>query len=198
MNANAAVAGLDLSVQDKILVKFFFTNEKHIPPGIPPVERRDEGVIAGAHKLEAMKAGRFSLAETGRVRAGKVDTGTPVFANLPLAHAGFIRRGLANNGFALESVHYYEKRDPGKTTKFVVVLSFVRGENRIPLDRKVQDALRALAKSVWFAHVWDNQAVGNPATVNFVGKQQEPAKNALVVRDGKLVALSGETAENAE
>ncbi len=180
------VPGLSLQGQDQFLVKFFFTNPKHIPDGIPSVERKAEGIIAGTHKLQAMKAGQSDLAETGRVRNGMTDTGTMVYQNIEACHAGFIRRGLVNSGFALESLHHYVQRKEDRAPKFVVVLSFVRGANKLPLPRKVDEALRALAKSTWFGHVWDNSAVGNPATINFVGKQERQPLNALVVRGGRL------------
>ena len=180
--------GLDLSGKMGVLVKFAFTNPKHIPAGIRETTMQDERrrkELAGRH-LSRIEGDGIQVQEH---RPGQVDTGIPVFQNVPGVHVACIRRGLVNNGFVLTDAHYFMKTAPGRTPKYMVVLVFERGAVQKELPRGTTDALIALANTVWaYAHVWSNPNA--TVTVNMVGRQPDvQPKNAISTRDGHLVVL---------
>ncbi len=175
----AKLAGKD------IIIKFFFTNPAHIPAGIEQKNRKADEVIDFARNVTANK----EIGAYGRIREGRVDTGTQVANNLPMTQPAMLRRGLASQGYRLVDAHWFRKVQEGKTTKFVVVLSFRHGaEESIDLGRKTEDAIRKLANTLWFCHIWQNE---KNFTVNFVGLQQGTTPSySVVARGGELSAVS--------
>ena len=185
---------------DRVLVKFFFTNPKHIPTGIPERGRDTDAAMDTAHAMWAKVHEMAELAKQGRIRPGRVDTGTQVIKNLPDVQVATLRRGFANSGYVLSSAHWYVNpaKEQGKQPKAVVCLTFSRVAhvNEVPdLPRKTLDALRELAKTTWqFCHVYNNP--DGCATVNLMGRRWDDKnqcyfapRNALVVRDGQLRAI---------
>lgn len=175
-----------------VLVKFNF-GEKYldlIPAGVPQVDRESDGMMDVYHQIAALQAGLDqSLTRLGRVRPGRVDTGTNVLAvNWPV-HAAILRRGLANNGFRLVGIHWFS-RDKDERRTYVLNAAYIRSGRGIELTDSVTQALRDLANMTWGqCFVWDNPP-GNPATVNFVDVQRrQKPKFALAVRDGQVAAL---------
>ena len=120
-----------------------------------------------------------------------VDTGEPVISNLPGVQAAFLKDRLVKAGFALKNLHWLEQRKPGRPVKYVVVCEFVRGTQAAELSQEVIDSLDYLAvTSRWYCHVWDNSALGNPATINFVGRQPDSkAQYYLSVIDDTITAI---------
>lgn len=133
-----------------------------------------------------------TLGEVGRVRPGRVDTGTQIFNNEPNTGAGFILGELAAAGLNLSSEpHWFEQKREGKTTKYVVVLSFSRSEP-MKLEPKTFGALTELTHTSWFCHVWLNP--NGVATANFVGIQQGEPKQNLSIEDGELTLVTADGA----
>lgn len=129
------------------------------------------------------------LGEVGRIRLGRVDTGELIFGNEPMASAELVRRGLTNAGFRLVDAHWFEKVMPaGRPTKYVVNLTYVKGATIAQHDRETTEAMRALASTAWFCHVWLNP--GGVVTANFVGLQDGSAKQELVVRNKMLTMVA--------
>lgn len=183
--------GLDLEPVNTILVKFFFTNQDHVPRSIPHVDRSTSYGLDFKHRQSAIAAGKAELGELGRHREDRVDTGEPVINNLPLTRASLLKDQLAKAGFALRSMHWMPQIKLGKQPKYVVVCQFERGTQNGQLPPDVLEALEYLVYTArWYAHVWDNSALGKPATINFVGRNPDAkAKYDLVVQDNKIVAV---------
>lgn len=169
-----------------IIVKFFFTNQARLPAGIEEKKRKTDAALDFARNVTAKDK---EIGAYGRIRDGRVDTGMQVANNLPMAQPAMLRRGLASQGYRLVDAHWFKKEEQGKTTKFVVVLSFKQGaEESIELGRKTEDAIRKLANTLWFCHIWKNQS---NFTINFVGLQQGTKPSySIVARGGELSAIS--------
>ncbi len=189
-----------------VMVKFFFTNPAHIPVRLARAKSLRPKLATDSDTFNAIVAtgqGRPELAEVGRVRPGRVDTGVQVVDNLQFVQLGLIRRGLTNVGFQLHDA--YSFFIPHKR-KHVVVLVFEKGyyeeatatdeEKRIHNllnSRDVVEALRALGRTTWqWCHVWDNREIRQTATINVGGKLPDEERmnaNAIVVRDGQIIAV---------
>lgn len=173
---------------ETVLVKFTFKNREFVPSGIPQVERQPDYRMDVLHQREAHKAGHGGLAHVGRVREGRVDTGGNVITTTRPAHSGVLRRGLANNGFHLVSLHWFTKTERDEPN-YTVVACFGRVPEGMQYTPSIIEALRELANMSWGrCYVWDNP--NQVATINFVGylKGQSP-KQAVAVRDGDIVAV---------
>jgi len=195
------------SAPNRVLVKFHFTNKKHVPAGIRWIDRPTDQTVDDVHAQQAVAAGLFDQGTVGRVRPGRVDTGRHVVDNCPDVQLAVLRRGLTNVGFRLEDVHAFEKlADPRNKPKVIVVLTFVRNDNGVELTRPTLEALRGLGRSTWqYCHVWDNP--NGVVTINLVGRRWDdknqcylPPRHALVVRDWKLQvkSVTEEVAESQE
>lgn len=187
-----AVPGtFDLGKTDAVLLKFFFTNQKHVPQGIPPKEHANYLAIDFKHRQVAKSQDKAELGELGRHREGRVDTGEPVINNLPQVRVGGFVDELLATGFALRTLHWFEQKKVGRPTKYVVVAEFVRGTPVEPLSQSLLNDLKYLAfTAVWFCHLWDNSAVGNPTTINLVGRDPNAkAKYVLSAKDNTVKAL---------
>ncbi len=187
------VGGLELAKSPLILMKFYFTNESHVPRGIPQVDRGSSRTRDFAHRAAAIAAGKAELGEVGRVRGDRVDTGTQIFNNLPLTRASKLRKQLAEAGYGLVDAHWMPEVKLERQTKYVVVLGFQHGAPQTDkLTQEDLDDLDFLAFTAkYYCHCWDNSNLGKPATINFVGREPNPtvqAKYELTVRDGKIVA----------
>ena len=178
-------AGVDLGQTEVVLVKFFFTREEpEIFDGIRKTTTQDNSW--------RQKRGQEHIAEVGvtkviKHRQGHVDTGIPVFQNVPDVLASLVRTGLTNNGLPLTDAHWFVKEAPGKQDKNVVVLVFQKGaESILKLDGKIGASIRVLAKTVWGAgHIWSNP--DKTATINLILRKSEGiARNAFAIRDGKI------------
>ncbi|HEU0081151.1 MAG TPA: hypothetical protein VFQ72_04005 [Candidatus Paceibacterota bacterium] len=209
-----------------VLVKFSFTNPKHIPQGLPEGKRvtwelrtlKDQVNAAAVHSIDP------ELAKKGRIHENYVDTGVRAVDNLQLVQLGIIRRGLTNSGFQLRAVHVQfvpakpDRRDPKRMTfpKHVVELVFQNGDffeeatatedekaARATLESpQVVGALRALANTTWqWCHVWDNSKTAGTATVNVGGRLPEgKPRNCIAVRNRSIapVAIQATMSESEE
>lgn len=188
---------------DRVLVKFYFCNRKHIPDGIPERERDTDRQVDEEHATWAIIHQMAEKAMVGRVRRGRVDTGEHIVDNLGDAQVATLRRGFTNAHYLLADAHWFEApaKEKGRQPKFVVCLTFSRvdidiNNGHIPeLPRRTLNALRELANSTWqFCHVWNNP--DGVATINCVGRRWNekfqtyyPPKNAIRVMNGEIVAI---------
>jgi hypothetical protein len=133
------------------------------------------------------------LGAVGRVREGRVDTGTQIFDNVAMTSAELVRRALTNAGLGLDNLAWYKKETEGRQPKFVVECVYTPKEGEIAeYSRQTTDALRELASIAWFCHVWHNPHT-KVITINFVGMQNGVARNQITVRDDHISLLSGDT-----
>jgi hypothetical protein len=209
-----------LSKVDTVLVKFFFTNPRLIPEGI----RRDRKVssmkqeqIDFGNGSVAEAVGRKDLAQVGRIRENRVDTGRQVVNNLQLVQLGILRRGLANSQYQLRTVHtFFKPYTATSSSKHVVVLVFKKGgyyeeATATPQEREahkllnsseIVDSIRELARTTWqWCHVWDNSETKPTVTVNVGGRLPSGRpRHAIAVRGGDIVAVpvSHEMSESEE
>lgn len=185
---------------DRVLVKYFFTNERHIPAGIPEKGRASDEEMDQRHAVFAIVKGMVDKASVGRIRPGRVDTGQHIFDKLENVQVATLRRGFTNAGYVLVDAHWFwnPPKGQGQQSKAVVCLTFGRVDDvsQVPdLPRRTLEALRELARTTWqFCHVWNNP--NGVATVNLVGRRwddrnqcYQPPRHALVVRDRTLCAI---------
>ncbi|MDE1925206.1 MAG: hypothetical protein KGH79_03425 [Patescibacteria group bacterium] len=189
--ATPLIGQVSLKEQKSILVKFFFTNEKHVPRGVPNKDRAVMYLVDYNHAQKAKSQGQDELAKLGRHREGRVDTGEPVIKDLPGVQAALLKDRLTKAGFALKNLHWFKQVKEGRTPKFVVVCEFARGTQATELPADVVEALDFLSYAArWYCHVWDNRTVGNPLTINFVGRQPDAkVQYYLSVVDETLLAI---------
>lgn len=212
VNTGLVLASTDLRPEVEILLaKFSFKDPNLIPAGITRVDREPDYRMDVAHQLAAYRTSRPELGKTGRVREGRVDTGTQVVTTRRPIHAAILRRGLTNVGFSLTHLHWFSKESNPKDTRqasdpiYVVVASFARGSRDAAPTTKEVEALRALARVTWGScYVWDNPQL-NPedavvSTINFTGGplKDQDAKQAIAVRDGKIIAVDTKVEEAEE
>jgi hypothetical protein len=138
-----------------------------------------------------------NLGEVGRIREGRVDTGTQLYNNEPLVSAELIRRALTNAGFGLDDAHWHTQKKEGRATKFVVSLAFSATDAPIAeFDRQTTEAFRELAATAWFCHVWLNP--NGVLTINFVGIQSNDPLWHLTVRDRAIKLVPVGVAETKD
>lgn len=199
------------SANRTILLKFFFTNRGHVPelpersaqglgPGNNPILsgggflRPDNAKMDQRHAYNAFQRGHGHLAEVGRIRAGRVDTGEHFIDNIHNTHAGCVVRGLDNIGYKLSQLHWYLKRDEmtnrpgGPIDKYVAVIGMVTGADAIELPNKSLEKRRILAATCWqWCHGYANP--DGVITLNFGGFMPGgKPQHSVVVRDHKLTA----------
>lgn len=199
--ANRAVP---VSKVQTVLVKFFFTNPKHIPWGIPErkVSDRTQKQIDEFNSFMAEVKGNATLGQVGRRREGRVDTGEQVINNLQFVQLGIIRRGLTNVGFQLRTVDAFFIPQKGK---HVVCLVFQKGgfyeeATATPTEKEahkllnssaIVSALRELANTTWqWCHGWDNSATRKTMTINVGGRLPDAKpRHAIAVRQGEVLPI---------
>lgn len=207
---------IDLGSVDKVLIKFQFTNGERVPEGIYRFTTSEQ-LMDKRHAQRAQQGGYGQLAQVGRVRAGRVDTGiclTPHGTGINYVQAGLVRRGLTNVQFPLRQCHskwYPDKKYHGSNNKEflgngkdVVTLGFQQGEFYDPaigdkdpnwknqheqLNRSsTTEAIRALARITWgICHIWFNPNERS-ATINLSHIELDaPAMYAVRVCDKKII-----------
>jgi hypothetical protein len=180
----------DYNLMDKVLLKFTFSRPEDMPKGIERVNHI-EGTLDAMHIRDAHKRGEGDLAERGRVREGKVDTGARLVNGLKNMQVAALRRGFASNGFYLTNIHSFVKKAKQRfeNDKYVVVVVFQRRADVIELSSATTEQLRELAKGLWgFCYVWQNPHDKN-ITINLGGFIKDPnvkMKHALVCAGGHV------------
>ena len=185
-----------------ILVKFLFTNAAHIPAGIPEQVRADHAAMDRKHTQEAYQGGYGHLANEGRIREGRVDTGTNFIKNLQLIQAGFLTRGLSNIGYQFTTCHWFYRKGYGESSdKYVVVLGYTNdmackpeqekdfvAQPALDLPNKAIEQRRALASTCWqYCHGWAN--LDGVISFNIGGRLPDGrAQHAIVVRNRAVTA----------
>ncbi|MFA5841796.1 MAG: hypothetical protein WC835_02440 [Candidatus Paceibacterota bacterium] len=174
-----------------ILMKFSVKNLSDVPNG---VMLRATGNRDNIHAKDAMELSKKHLAERGRYRKGRVDSGEMVL-HVPSAKESIA--SLRGAGYQLVDLHYYRNV---KTEKYVIQLVFSRqiakgdGLKFGDIGEAQASAIRALEEKAWELWAWDNRAVGNPITLNFTGGHgtrrgcKNPASNTkkLRIKDGVM------------
>lgn len=183
---------LDLERVEAILVKFYFTNRNQVPQGIPYEQQPPKSERDALHAANAIAAGRADLAQVGRHREGRVDTGVPVIKDLPMVQAELLRSGLAKAGYALTGMRYWQQsaKKPGDKPKWVVQFQYTRDVKPAPYPPTVAGTIEDLVRGArWQScYVWQNP--DDVATINFVGRQPDgKAKNFLVCMETSIVAV---------
>ncbi len=181
-----AFGKVDLASAPTILVKFGFTNKKHLPPGVMWKHRDSDAQMDARHQANADE----KLGEAGRHREGRVDTGEPVI-KLPEVQVAVLRSGLFLQGYQLQDLHWYLQHRAGRADKFVVVCQYVRGSKKA-VPPITMEALRSLATSAaWGCNVWVNP--NGVTTINCFARQPgKQAPYALAVRNGAIDVLAVE------
>ena len=172
---------------DTVLVKFSFTNRAHIPAGIPEQKRLDDSTVDNRHAHEALAMGHTERAQIGRVREGRVDTGTQFIHNLQFVQPGCLVRGLSNVGYTVSQCHWFFKKGFGKSSdKYVVVLALSLGGEPVNLPNQAIEQRRALANTCWqWCHGWSN--LDGTLTLNFGGRLPDgKPQHSVVVRNRQL------------
>lgn len=183
---------LDLSKFTTVLVKFSFTNPKHVPSGVPLIQRPTNEEIDAKHAADQKYLATHSdqsLGEKGRHREGRVDTGEPVIKDLQAVQAMLLKRDLVGAGFKLSGFRYWkQQRDEKSVPKWVVQCQFTKTDGPVEhYPAHVAATIQSLVSGAcWAAHVWANP--NGVATINFVGRQPGvKPKNYLVVGGGQYV-----------
>ncbi|MGC9602232.1 MAG: hypothetical protein ABSE76_00600 [Minisyncoccia bacterium] len=175
-----------------LLVKFFFTNPRYLPDGLPTVPRLNDMAMDRKHQDAVYLDEDSSSAEVGRHREGRVDTGIPVIENLQLTSPLFLTDGLEASGFYLVSAHYYRKEAKGKFGKpsYVIVLHYSQHGERMRLSPELaENLLRFYGGASWTINVWNNPGK-NPTTVNLGQPSPDIApRHELIVDKGVLRAV---------
>lgn len=195
-----------------INVKFDFTNQSFIPPGIPQIDRDNDAEWDVFRKRAMAQAGQADRGAIGRLRPLRPDTDNPVHRNIHCVQASFLRRGLANIGYRLVDAHWYWRTPTpskrplvvrGRTVeqvrkpKAVVNLTFYyvpRDRPILELPRSATEAFRQLANTSW-ANYWGYDNRGHypnipelrVVTINMGGREpsRKPA-HALRIRNWGL------------
>ena len=107
------LGSLALTEIDFVLVKFYFTNRKHVPPEITEYERKPDRAIDVINQMRAIAAGSDTYSPD-RHRPGRVDIGEPVINNLPCSQADLVPSGLIDNDFRLIDIHWFTKASEEK------------------------------------------------------------------------------------
>lgn len=177
-----------------VLTKWNFTNFELIPPGIDQNETRlCDALLDREHAHDATRIGRPDLAEVGRHREGRVDTGEKVWENVKRLQVAFLQKGMQNNGLHVAGCRWYVHAIPGRQTKAVVEVIYTDNPKyKMELTRVQRDALRILSRaSAWTGHIWYNP--DDTCTVNLVLREPDVTPtSAVVVRDGKIVVIPTE------
>lgn len=167
----------------KFLVKFFFTNKKHIPPGIPKREDRWEGTCRMVQEAAQLYAQGVIDKIAGRHRKGVVDTGEPI--KLKRVNIAHLCGTILEKGYSILGLHYFYHE---QKKKFVVVVELVAADADFELPVEIAQALRELFLTVWeYTHVWVNPPKEDGSTVYTIN-------NTVMVMDdderGKLVGIN--------
>lgn len=195
------VGSADRDPVERVLVKFNFSNRNRIPKWIPEIDRSSDREVDAIHQMEARKQGQGTLAQVGRIRRGRVDTGVEAIKSTGSVHqVALLRRGLVNNGFGFAHAHWFERKNKANRKIFVVVMAFEPGRESPNLSRDTVEDLRTLANLGWKeCYGWDNP--DGTVTINCVSLVPDmPFQRVLRIRDGAIVMedIAGATSEEQE
>lgn len=195
MPKSSRLEGLAIRGQD-ILFKLFLPKGQAVPDGVRHASQIPEAERDRRNAKNAKAEGRGREAMVGRVRPGRVDTGTPVYQNEPNIQIASLRSLLAREGYRLSDVHHFvNDRDQS-----VIVMRLSTEEEAMKLPRKTMDALRAIVReNIWTGNIWDN-GDERPSTANFTSPRRGEASRMIVVRDDfvRLVDLDGNNVRDLE
>ncbi len=169
-----------------ILAKFFVPRDRHdlVPFGFEAI---DEMPNTNRHFNTLKRIGLKELAEFGRVRPGKRDSGDNI-ASPDMASAPTFLESMQRNGLAILSAKRYleenRKNKDGSRAKdrHVIVLGIGFADHGIDFKPADQRAIANLFKNTWQqCHVWDNSrprdaGIHTVDTINFVGALESGAK----------------------
>ena len=163
--------------QKKVLIKLGIKVEQ-IPIFCPHYDRLTDAQLDQRHADAARQMGQQSLAEVGRHREGRVDTGEPI--NLQSVSVASLSDDLRKAGYVLANFGYF-KKNPDDNVAFVQ-LAFFRDTKEYPIRAETRKELDVLLKALWSkCHIWSNP--DNSITVNCNIKQDGTPKIQLGVKD---------------
>ena len=198
-NHNNQPIQLDQLHHKVVMVKFSVKKRDMIPPALDRRMRQSEEAVDIRHGEKALEMGNVDLAQVGRERQGRVDTGFHAVDNLGPCHLAMLVRGLASNSYHLTDAFCYTKAkkygcSPNVRSDYtyVITLIFTWGGDRTPLFTELEESLRSLGRMVWqYCHIWDNANTFSTVTVNLGGGPLRciNPKWAIVVRNRTLQAI---------
>lgn len=177
----------------RILIKFLFTNPKHIPAGIPEQKVGSNEERDLNHLIEAATQCWIEKAEVGRVREGRVDTGENFIPGLNSVSIGEGFAQLIGGGWnRIANPHWFcqqPKTQPGqkpRQLKYVVVLNLMRIDGaRVLAPNTPKEALGGLNYLIndcnWTLHGWTNP--NGVITLNNMMIQEGPGQRGLVFNE---------------
>ena len=204
MENTLELVGMDLGPYFKLLVKWYFTNEKRVPKGIRFEDVMSPNDRDRGHFMEAQMA-RKEKAVIGEVREGRVETGTNFIHRLGGVSTGFSLDQLRNAGWGnVVTPHSFVqtpraekgKRNP-RMKKSVVALNLMRLEDcKNPEDPSYdpwampegsQDGFDILNNGSWSLDAWANP--NGVLTLNFtMFNPSDPGTNALTVNEDNFLS----------
>jgi hypothetical protein len=163
---------------DMILVKFYFTNPKRIPLGIPLKEKKE---VRGGLTIKDIRRGMVNYRSFQRLRQGKVDTGTHEEVKY-VKLLQFIQE-IEKAGYRLVDCHYFEQQTTFGKKKFTVVMGYSRlSTNGVQFSPETMKGVRGLLSIYWkICHLWQN-----------------PPENGKIVWTVNLMHLLPNTAPDAQ
>ncbi len=175
------------------LLKFILTLDRFEtvirPIGAWRQSRRPEQAIAAENQLSAIRKGFPHLALLGRVRDGRVDTGTLVIDKAKEVSISPLWDKMLLHGFKLADMHYFVRdRDSSQATYVLVLGMMVNPKVELQLSVQQSAILRRLISSTWgYCAVWINPPP-NPATVNcnFLRRGDARADRYIDYVDGRI------------
>lgn len=185
---------LQPTLHQEVMVKFTVLRMAMVPPGIAYKGKVDPGKADEKHCEKAQKLGFGELAQFGRIRKDRGDTGFHAVDNIGPVQLAMLTSGLANHSYHLTDVWYQVKERHGanqQRTVYVVTLLYKFGEETVQLAKELRQDLLLLRRVTWrWCHVYDNPTVYNSVTVNLGGPMQGVSpKWAVVVRQRKLQVI---------
>lgn len=167
-------APADLNGKHLVLVKFGFTNRNRLPNGLRQnANTRPDMNLDERHARWVRDQGLGDLAQVGRIRQGRVDTGEELIKGL-VVNPFSIHSSLIGAGFCLtkeDPPHWYvQRKKKGRNTvwKYWVVLPYWCGtkpEDELHLEGDQARQILAFFKRDYNCRLWSNP--DGTITVNF-------------------------------
>lgn len=180
-----------------LLVKFFIPQHRDdlVPYGFELIEEMPN---TNKHFNKLKRLGLAELAEVGRVRPGKQDSGN-LIAEMEMASAPSFLEMMKKQGLAILSAKRFlepertaRKGKDAPKQRFVLTLGIGFADEGITFKKSDWQAIERLFQNTWqYCYVWNNSAprdggVATVDTVNFAGCMDKGTKwtYALIVKDG--------------
>ncbi len=175
--------------RDVLLFKFTLGSKSLLPVNIrisEGVNVRDKDI---KHALNVLQSGQdIALAEVGRLREGRVDTGEKFIEADNVSFPGTALYSLIRHGFVVTDI-FAEQRPQDKYGKAKYVLTIVvKREGDDPTDFDYSEEFHQAIIDVTSMTYMNLDVFLNEKTLtfNFRGRADKPATNEVDVHDGRL------------